>query len=281
MDGGTDVTAYPDWGSGCPDYNWEGVSLDYTSGKVASLYYAGTPFDFKSLPTELGDLTSLTSIYLLQASCSGTIPTELGSLKNATTLFLQSNLLSGTLPSELGSMTSLTSIDTQKNSFSTSQGGVPSELSRLAYDKNFDDTSFAPGVLDPATYSALTTLYKSAMIPFHGSGGLCSTDPVYNCAGFVSADNWLDPAAGTSPCTASWSQVSCSIIRDVDNEQQVKTVTSLPMSTATLVGTLPTQIGLLSNVGYDAINGNGFQFMPYGSHRANSGLDGLTVSACA
>ena len=85
-----------------------------------------------TLPTEMGQLTSLTGLYLSNNDLAGTIPTEMGRLTSLTGLYvppppacrvgtlvgaepagwrcrrqLRINDLTGTMPTELGRLTSL------------------------------------------------------------------------------------------------------------------------------------------------------------------------------
>ena len=109
MDGCTDMTAFSssDW-VGCPSSSnqWPGARVSYGSSSVDTLEIEGegaatadyssptaARLKLQSLPTEVGYLTSLTSMSVtLQAVRSGTIPTELGSIKDALQgVALQSN----------------------------------------------------------------------------------------------------------------------------------------------------------------------------------------------
>ena len=61
-----------------------------------------------TIPTDLGDLTSLTELDLYSNQLTGQIPTELGNLSNLTGLDLSGNQLTGTIPSSFTSLTGLT-----------------------------------------------------------------------------------------------------------------------------------------------------------------------------
>jgi len=63
-----------------------------------------------SLPSELGTLTRLTSIFIPFNQLTGTLPTELGALTRLTFLDIGANQLIGTLPSELVALQSLTAL---------------------------------------------------------------------------------------------------------------------------------------------------------------------------
>ncbi len=82
-----------------------------------------------TIPTELGQLTSLTSLDLNNNRLTGTIPTELGKLISLEKLDFRGNeRMSGSIPTELGQLTSLTSLDLCVNDLT---GTIPTELGQL------------------------------------------------------------------------------------------------------------------------------------------------------
>ena len=81
-----------------------------------------------SIPTELGELTALTTLDLFANSLSGTIPSEIGGSTALRWLTLSVNSLSGSIPSELGGLTALNWIFLNANSLT---GTFPFELGRL------------------------------------------------------------------------------------------------------------------------------------------------------
>mmetsp|Transcript_43459 Transcript_43459/g.81396 ORF Transcript_43459/g.81396 Transcript_43459/m.81396 type:complete len:98 (+) Transcript_43459:172-465(+) len=66
--------------------------------------------------------------HISESHLTGTLPTELGSLRSLTTLYLYNNFLSGTIPSEMGCMPNLTIISLHTNKVG---GPLPSELANL------------------------------------------------------------------------------------------------------------------------------------------------------
>ena len=81
------------------------------------------------MPSELGDLSNLTSLILSSNQLSGTIPAELGDLSNLGGLFLDWNHLSGTIPTELGDLSNLEWLWLYRNQLS---GPIPPELGDLS-----------------------------------------------------------------------------------------------------------------------------------------------------
>ena len=55
-----------------------------------------------SIPAEIGNLTSLTKLYLDNNDLNGTIPSDIGSLTSLTDLQIHNNQLSGSIPPEIG-----------------------------------------------------------------------------------------------------------------------------------------------------------------------------------
>ena len=82
-----------------------------------------------SIPPELGNLAILHWLSLSYNQLSGSIPPELGNLDNLDYLYLYNNRLSGSIPSELGNLDNLVSLALHNNQLS---GSIPSELGNLA-----------------------------------------------------------------------------------------------------------------------------------------------------
>ena len=102
--GGPSWTRRDNWLSSNPLSDWYGVRVD-TDGRVTSLALGGNNLT-DSLPSQIGDLTSLGILQLYNNKLTGPIPAEIGKLVNLEILFLEDNEFSGRLPSELGQLTS-------------------------------------------------------------------------------------------------------------------------------------------------------------------------------
>ena len=115
------------WAAGTPITNWDGVTVGGTPQRIIVLYL---PFQGLTgiLPPELGDLTGLTQLTLLDNKLTGPIPSELANLSQLTDIFLGDNQLSGPIPSELGRMTKLQGLELYGNRLT---GTIPTELGRL------------------------------------------------------------------------------------------------------------------------------------------------------
>ena len=81
-----------------------------------------------ALASDIGSLTSLTSLTLSQNNLGGTVPTQIGQLSALAHLDLSLNKLSSTLPTQIGSLTSLTYLFLDSNSL---MGPIPTQLGYL------------------------------------------------------------------------------------------------------------------------------------------------------
>ncbi|CAB9512276.1 Leucine Rich Repeat [Seminavis robusta] len=105
-----------------------------------------------NIPTEVGLMTKLTSLFLGTTHLSGRLVTELGQLHSLETLGIAGSKLVGTLPTELGTLSNLTMLLADGVNLS---GSIPTEILRLSNLKSMgfsgcpllDITSFVPEVV--------------------------------------------------------------------------------------------------------------------------------------
>ena len=114
------------WLTDAPLGEWYRVATD-ASGRVVGLDLEGNGLS-GPIPPELGNLTSLRTLFLTRNGLSGPIPPEIGSLTSLLGLSLQSNDLSGPIPPELGNLTSLTTLFLADTDLS---GPIPPEIGSL------------------------------------------------------------------------------------------------------------------------------------------------------
>jgi hypothetical protein len=78
-------------------------------GNLTSLTFFSSVENFlnMTLPTELGLLTALVELDLSLNFQTGTIPTEIGSLESLQIMRLSNNVLSGPVPTEIGNLAAL------------------------------------------------------------------------------------------------------------------------------------------------------------------------------
>jgi len=104
---------------------WYGVTV--TNGDIIKVIVSNNNLT-GTIPASLGNLTSLTQLFLLGNQLTGSIPAELGNLTNLTHLELYSNQLSGSIPASLGNLSKLTALYLSSNQLN---GTIPSSLGSL------------------------------------------------------------------------------------------------------------------------------------------------------
>jgi hypothetical protein len=123
-----------DAGEACPPLMASANSerLECLNGSVTEigLYNMATALT-GTLPTELGGLSSLTTLYVFgfggdQNGLSGTFPTQLGMLRSLNLLNLAGNRLVGSLPTQIGKLKKLYEFRVHNNNFG---GSLPTEMS--------------------------------------------------------------------------------------------------------------------------------------------------------
>ncbi|KAH9670249.1 hypothetical protein KPL70_016907 [Citrus sinensis] len=105
------------WSTSTSVCNWTGVTCDVYNHRVTALNISlfgltGT------IPSQLGNLSSLQSLNLSHNRLSGAIPSSIFSINSLQILDLSDNQLSGSFPSSISNMSSLTFIDFSSNTLS-------------------------------------------------------------------------------------------------------------------------------------------------------------------
>ena len=101
------------------------ISALYGLMNIENLYMAGCSIK-ATLPDDISELQNLVILDLdANVFISGTIPASLGDIPTLSEIYLGTNLLEGSLPTELGQLLNLTILDVQIN-FLT--GVIPPEL---------------------------------------------------------------------------------------------------------------------------------------------------------
>ena len=265
------------WLSDRPIGEWHGVSTDRSVrvteillsekglsgeipvelGSLANLQYLDLSENQLSgeIPVKLGSLSNLEELGLSGNRLSGTIPSEIGSLSNLRRLYLSNNRLSGRIPSELGKLSNLKILDIGANQLS---GRIPSELGRLSnltalvlFDNRLSG-AIPPelGGLSNLTELALSENQLRGCVPdslrdqldYSDLGRLSSCDRetlaalynVTNGANWTRKDSWLSERP-----IGEWYGVT------TDGSGRV---TEIDLANNRLSGTIPSELGRLSNL---------------------------------
>mmetsp|Transcript_3830 Transcript_3830/g.8646 ORF Transcript_3830/g.8646 Transcript_3830/m.8646 type:complete len:153 (+) Transcript_3830:27-485(+) len=95
---------------------------------LAQLHLQGNDFLRTTIPSELGQLTNLTSLSLELNRLGGSIPSTLGNLHRLRTFHLEVNQLTGNLPTEFGQLKSLRTLMIWGNRL---EGIIPQQVCNL------------------------------------------------------------------------------------------------------------------------------------------------------
>ena len=87
-----------------------------------------------TIPTQIGELTSLASLSLTNGTLTGTIPTQLGNLPGLRRVWLYGNDLQGTIPTQIDKLSQLEVFEVQRNALN---GTMPSALCTIVGSKTY------------------------------------------------------------------------------------------------------------------------------------------------
>ena len=226
----------------CRGIKWQGITCNTDSTRVTQILLFNNNLN-GTIPVELNTLTELKFLYLHSNNLTGTIPTELGDLSNLKELILMNNSLSGNIPSTLSNLSNLTLLMLSDNnldgcipeSFDIAfcQNGAPSINISLT-GNNLDENDFSQfcanqsgscGAICHSDYVALDSFYQAT-----------------NGAIWNNAADWLsncDPC-GEEVGNNAWEGLFC-----INNR-----VTGIALGAKNLTGTLPPEIGDLSELNF-------------------------------
>ena len=125
--GGDNWTNNDGWKTDAPLSEWHRVIVN-DAGRVIAIQLRRNNLTGE-IPSELGRLTNLRTLSIIQDNLTGEIPRELGSLTNLEALDLSTNNLTGEIPRELGSLTNLTWLSLSTNNLT---GEIPYQLAKFA-----------------------------------------------------------------------------------------------------------------------------------------------------
>ena len=255
--GGPNWTNNANWVSSQPVGLWHGVTTD-PSGRVVglSLHENGLSGE---IPTELGNLASLTNLVLRGNGLTGEIPTELEILANVRVLDLSGNQLTGGIPTELGGLAKLQELRLRDNELS---GKIPAELGSLS---NLTTLALGENPLTGHIPTELGTLTNLEQLWLNGNG-LTGTIPAElgsltsltvlelggnQLTGPIPA--WLGGLSNLTLLVLSENQLTGPIPTELGGLANLE---SLGLWGNLLTGTIPSQLGSLANLQVLYLSGN-------------------------
>ncbi len=256
------------WNLNNPVGSWHGVTT--TNGRVVELDFFFNNLN-GSIPSELGNLTALTSLNLSINDLTGSIPSELGNLTALTNLNLSINLLTGSIPSELGNLTALTNVDLSLNDLT---GSIPSELGNLTALTNLNLffnllTGSIPQELGNLVNLRELNLSGNLLTGFIPSElgnltALTNLDLSFNqFTGFIPSE--LGNLTALTSLNLSNNQLTGSIPSELGN---LTALTTLDLDNNQFTGSIPPELGNLTALTILNLDENQFTDLPDLSHLA-------------
>ncbi|PHU22680.1 putative kinase-like protein TMKL1 [Capsicum chinense] len=127
LQGSTNNLLLSSWNTSVPLCQWKGLKWVFTNGTSLVCSDLSSP-QWTSLSLYRNPSLHLVSLQLPSANLSGTLPRELGELSTLQSLYLGVNALHGTIPLELGYSSSLSDIELSGNTLS---GTLPTSIWNL------------------------------------------------------------------------------------------------------------------------------------------------------
>ncbi len=232
-------------------------------GNLSSLtgLYINTNSLSGEIPAELGNLSNLTVLNLCENSLSGSVPTSLGDLTNLAELYLHNNNLTGSVPSQLGSLSNLTNLHMHQNSLS---GSIPDALGSLSileelflYNNSLSgEIPSAIGSLTSLTHLYLYNNSLTGSVPAE-LGNMTSLEYLYlqnnSLSGNIPAE--LSGLSNLIRLYLADNQLSGSVPSELGN---LTTLTDLSLNNNTLSGSIPAELGNLTNLSTLILYNNDF-----------------------
>ena len=197
-----------------------------------------------NIPIEIGNLTNLILFYLDVNDLTGSIPTEIGNLTNLRELYLSRNQLTGSIPAEIGNLTNLQVLYSKSNKLT---GSIPVEIMSLTnlnklylrnncslYSDDIDVQQFIDAVRYGDTYQEILDTNSQPIASQQERDALVALYDSMNGDGWTNNYHWKTGF----PCTDTWYGVTCT-----NNK-----VTGLNLQDNQLTGSIPTEIGNLTNL---------------------------------
>ena len=228
---GDNWTNNTNWNSG-PVSTWYGVNV--YNGRVRDLNLYNNNLN-GTIPSSIGNLSSLQILYLDNNQLRGSIPPEIGNLSNLTYLFLYSNQLTGSIPPEIGNLSNLQLLYLFNNQLT---GSIPPEIGNLS---NLIYLYLADNQLTGSIPPEIGNLSNLIMLAL-SSNQLTGTIPseIGNLSNLIMLHLGDNQLTGTIPT-------------EIGN---LSNLLMLYLADNQLIGTIPPEIGNLSNLGYLYLHNN-------------------------
>lgn len=114
-------------GTDCDPCSWTGIVCN-ENGRVTSIFFLLPNQMSGTIPSSIGDLTALQTLWIVANKLSGEIPASLGNLTALESLNFNGNNLSGTIPASLGNISTLRFLSLLGTQLS---GTIPASLGNL------------------------------------------------------------------------------------------------------------------------------------------------------
>ena len=247
--GGADWHDAGNWLSDRPVGEWHGVRTD-DAGQVTALELGRNNL-VGSIPSEVGSLSALETLYLPNNSLSGRLPPEIGNLASLKTLDLYNNALSGPIPARIGSLSALESLFLSRNHLT---GPIPPEIEDLSSLRRLELASNALSGPIPAGLGDRTGLTRLDL------GYNALSGPVPAALGNLSALEVLRLGGNslTGEIPAELGNLSALFILDLVNNDltgsipaelgNLASLESLTLFRNGLAGPIPGELGNLANL---------------------------------
>ena len=214
------------WAADTPITQWDGVDVDGTPQRVTviSLNESGLTGE---LPKELGNLSDLEQLELIDNQLTGKIPPELGNLSNLRWLLVWENQLTGEIPPELGDLSNLRELSLSSNKLT---GEIPADLGNLSKLTGLYLSSNQLTGEIPVEVGSLNNLQELNLDGNHLTGQIpMELGNLFNLHSLDLSDNQL---AGEIPVD----------LGSLDNLQELR------LNENQLMGEIPTELGNLSDL---------------------------------
>ncbi|KAH9698780.1 protein kinase domain-containing protein [Citrus sinensis] len=216
------------WTSNTSVCSWMGITCDIYGNRVTSLTIPDLGLT-GTIPSYLGNLSSLQTLVLSHNWFSGTIPKEIGNLTKLKELRLRYNKLQGEIPEELGNLAELEVLVLNNNLLT---GTIPASifnLSSISTGLDFSNNSLTGSFPDDMC-EGLPRL-KGLYVSYNQFKGPIPNN-LWHCKGLSSA-------------SLSFNQFTGRLPRDLGNLTRLK---SLYLGFNNLIGEIPEELGNLAEL---------------------------------